>query len=139
MLKSSLQVATTLRQRIAERGGLSFAADSLPIPTGSNICRIYLLDQSNQELFDTKGAFRHFKEGTRENTAAGLVKIKTATFPHAYLGIRNPDPKAGIHVTIEAVAIITPDNMVQPAENQSVSIKARKEAYLKNWMLYNME
>lgn len=131
-LKSSLQLVSTLRQRISERGGLSFAADSLSIPTGSNICRIYLLDQSNQQLFDSKGAFRHFKEGTRENASAGLVKIKTATFPDAYLGIRNPDPQAGIYVAIEAVAIIAPDDMGQPAEQKTVSIKARKEPYLKN-------
>ena len=131
-LKSSLQLASTLRQRIAERGDLSFASDSLPFPTGSGSCRIYLLDQSNQQLFETKGAFRHFKEGTRENAAAGLVKIKTASFPNPYLGIRNPDPLTGIYVAIEAVAIIAPNDIGQPIEHQSVSIKARKEPYLKN-------
>lgn len=130
-LKSSLQLAPTLRQRIAERG-LSFASDSLPVPAGSASCRIYLLDQTNQHLFETKGAFRHFKEGTRENAAAGLVKIKTASFPNPYLGIRNPDPLAGVYVAVEAVAIIAASEAGQTAVQQSVSIKARKEAYLKN-------
>lgn len=130
--KSAFQLATVLRQRIAERGGLSFSSDSLLTPTGMGSCRIYLLDQTNQQLFETKGAFRHFKEGTRENASAGVVKIKTASFPSPYLGIRNPDPAAGIYVAIEAVAIIAPEETGQPVEQQSVSIKARKEAYLKN-------
>ncbi len=131
-LKSSFQLASTLKQKITERGDLTFASDSLPIPNGSGSCRVYLLDQSNHQLFETRGAFRHFKEGTRENTASGLVKIKTASFPNPYLGIRNPDPQAAIYVAVEAVAIIAPNEASQPAVQQSVSIKARKEAYLKN-------
>ena len=131
-LKSSLQLASTLLHRIAERGSLSFSSDSLPIPTGVGSCRVYLLDQTNQQLFETKGAFRHFKEGTRENESSGIVKIKTAAIPNPYLGIRNPDPLAGIYVAIEAVAIVAKDDSMQAAEHQSVSIKARKEAYLKN-------
>ncbi len=49
-----------------------------------------------------------------------------------YLGIRDPDPAAGIYAAIEAVAIIAREETGQPVEQQSVSIKARKEAYLKN-------
>lgn len=131
-LKSSLQLAETLRKRIAETGGNNFSADSLPVPTGSSNCRVYLLDQSNQEMFESRANFRHFKEGTRENTPAGLVKIKIATFPNAYLGIKNPDTQAGIYVAVEAVAIISPDDTQQQAETQSVSIRARKEPYLQN-------
>lgn len=131
-LKSSLQLAETLQKWIAETGGNTFAADSLPVPAGSGNCRIYLLDQSNQQMFESKDNFRHFKEGSRENTPAGLVKIKIATFPNAYLGIKNPDAQAGIYVAVEAVAVISPDDTAQYAESQSVSIKARKEPYLKN-------
>ena len=131
-LKSSLHLAETLRKRIIETGGNSFSADSLPVPTGSGNCRVYLLDQSNQEMFESHSNFRHFKEGTRENTPSGLVKIKIANFPNAYLGIKNPDVQAGIYVAVEAVAVISPDDTAQYAESQSVSVKARKEPYLKN-------
>ena len=60
------------------------------------------------------------------------MKIKIATFPNAYLGIKNPDTQAGIYVAVEAVAIISPDDTQQQAETQSVSIRARKEPYLQN-------
>jgi hypothetical protein len=86
----------------------------------------------NHELFDARSNFRHFKEGTKENTPAGLVKIKTANFPNAYLGIRNPNPEEGIYVVIEAVAVIAPDDTAQMAEQQTISVRARKEPYLKN-------
>ena len=131
-LKSSFQLAATLQKRINETGGVSFSADSLPSPVGTDTCRIYLLDESNQQVFESRGAFRHFKEGTREKATAGLVKIKIATFPNAFLGIRNPNIHSGIFVAIEAVAIIAPDDTQLTAETQSVSIKARKEPFLKN-------
>lgn len=131
-LKSSFQLAETLRKKIAETGGNSFAVDSLPVPPGSANCRIYLLDQSNQQMFMSKENFRHFKEGTRENTPSGLVKIKIATFPNAFLGIKNPDNESGIYVAVEAVAIISPDETDNTPETQSVSIRSRREPYLKN-------
>jgi hypothetical protein len=131
-LKSALQLTASLRQRISETGNLSFSTDSLPIPAGSDTCRIYLLDQSNQQLFESKVNFRHFKEGTRENTTQGLVKIKIATFPNAYLGIRNTNAESGIYVALEAVAIIAPDDAGQSAETLTLCIKARNEPYLKN-------
>jgi hypothetical protein len=131
-LKSSLQLNSTLLKKITETGGLSFSADSLSTASGSANCRIYLLDQMNHELFDARSNFRHFKEGTKENTPAGLVKIKTANFPNAYLGIRNPNPEEGIYVVIEAVAVIAPDDTAQMAGQQTISVRARKEPYLKN-------
>jgi hypothetical protein len=131
-LKSALQLTASLRQRISEKGNLSFTADSLPVPAGTDTCRIYLLDHSNQQLFESKVNFRHFKEGTRENTTQGLVRIKIATFPNAYLGIRNTNPESGIYVALEAVAIIAPDDVGQSTETQTLSIKARNEPYLKN-------
>jgi hypothetical protein len=131
-LKSSLQLAETIRRRIAETGGNNFSADSLPVPAGSANCRVYLLDQSNQQMFESRANFRHFREGTRENIPAGLVKIKIATFPNAFLGIKNPDAQTGIYVAVEAVAVISPDDTEQQAETQSVSVRARREPYLKN-------
>jgi hypothetical protein len=131
-LKSTLQLSANLKQRIIQSGGTSFTADSLPIPEGSDSCRIYLLDQSNRQLFDDHVNFRHFREGTRENTKSGVVKIKIATFPNAYLGIRNTNPDSGIYVALEVVAIIPPEEQEQVAETQSVSIRAKNEPYLKN-------
>ena len=131
-LKSSLQLASNLTQRITRAGGVSFTADSLPLIAGTDSCRIYLLDQSNHELFDSKANFRHFREGTRENKNEGVVKIKLAIFPNAFLGIRNHNPNSGIYVTLEVVAIIEPEEQAQSAETQSVSVKAKKEPYLKN-------
>jgi len=61
-----------------------------------------------------------------------VVKIKTANFPNAFLGIKNPNAQADIYVVIEAVAIISPDETIQIPETQSVSVKARKEPFLKN-------
>ena len=131
-LKSTLDLKGTLNKLITEKGGLSFSADSMLAPAGADTCRIYLLDESNQQMFESKSNFRHFKEGTREKATSGVVKIKTANFPNAYLGIKNPNAQTGIYVVIEAVAIISPDDTEQTAEAQSVSIKARKEPYLKN-------
>ena len=62
-LKSSLQLSANLKQKIIQSGGTSFTADSLPIPEGSDSCRIYLLDQSNRQLFDDHVNFRQLKEG----------------------------------------------------------------------------
>lgn len=131
-LKSTLDLKGSLNKLINENGGLTFSADSMLTPGGADTCRIYLLDESNQQMFESKSPFRHFKEGTREKATSGIVKIKTANFPNAYLGIKNPNAQSGIHVVIEAVAIISPDDTDQTAEAQSVSIKARKEPYLKN-------
>lgn len=131
-LKASLQLEETLRNRIAETGSNNFSTDSLPVPAGTNNCRIYLLDQSNQQMFESRNNFRHFREGSRENTPAGLVKIKVATFPDAYLGIKNPDAQSGIYVALAAVAIISPDDTEQVPETQSVSIRSRREPYLQN-------
>ena len=131
-LKSSLQLSANLKQKIIQSGGTSFTADSLPIPEGSDSCRIYLLDQSNRQLFDDHVNFRHFREGTRENTKSGVVKIKIATFPNSYLGLRNINPSSGIYIVLEAVAIIPPEEQDQVAETQSVSVRAKNEPYLKN-------
>lgn len=131
-LKSSLQLSANLRQHIIQSGGTSFNTDSISVPEGSDSCRIYLLDQSNRQLFDDHVNFRHFREGTRENTKSGIVKIKIATFPNSYLGIRNTNPNSGIYVVLEAVAIIPPEEQDQVAEAQSVSVRAKNEPYLKN-------
>ena len=132
MLKSTLDLKGTLTKLITEKGNLSFSADSMLAPAGVDTCRIYLLDESNQQMFESKSPFRHFKEGTREKATSGVVKIKTANFPNAFLGIKNPNAQADIYVVIEAVAIISPDDTIQTAETQSVSVKARKEPFLKN-------
>lgn len=131
-LKSSLHLASTLQKKILEQGGVSFSVDSIQVPTGTENCRIYLLDQSNQQMFESKGNFRHFREGTRENAPSGLVKIKTANFPNAFLGIKNSNTQSPLYVTLEVVAVIAPDDTVQVAESQSVNIRARKEPYLQN-------
>ncbi len=131
-LKSSLQLATTLQQKILETGGVSFSTDSIPVVAATENCRIYLLDQSNQQMFASRSNFRHFKEGTRENTASGIVKIKTANFPNAYLGIKNPDAQSAIYVVLEVVAVIAPDDTEQVAETQSISVRTRREPYLQN-------
>lgn len=131
-LKSSLQLSETLKQKIIQAGGTSFTADSISAPEGSDSCRIYLLDQSNRQMFDDHANFRHFKEGTRENKTFGVVKIKIANFPNSYLGIRNLNPNSGIYVALEVVAIIPPEEQDQVAETQSVSVRAKNEPYLKN-------
>jgi hypothetical protein len=131
-LKSSLHLAAILQKKISENGGVSFSVDSTQIPTGTENCRIYLLDQSNQQMFESRGNFRHFREGTRENAPSGLVKIKTANFPNAFLGIKNSNAQSPLYVTLEVVAVIAPDDTVQVAESQSVNIRARKEPYLQN-------
>jgi hypothetical protein len=125
-------LSTALQKKISETGGVSFSADSLPVPAATENCRIYLLDESNQQMFESRSNFRHFKEGTRENAPAGVVKIKTANFPNAYLGIKNPDVQSPLYIALEVVAIIAPDDTVQVAETQSISVKARQEPYLKN-------
>jgi hypothetical protein len=130
--KTSLQLSANLKQMIIQASGTFFTVDSLPVPEGSDSCRIYLLDQSNRQLFDDHVNFRHFREGTRENTKAGVVKIKIANFPNSYLGIRNTNPVNGIYVALEAVAIIPPEEEDQVAETQSVNIRAKNEPYLKN-------
>ena len=131
-LKSTLDLKGTLTKLITEKGDLSFSADSMLAPAGADTCRIYLLDESNQQMFESKSPFRHFREGTREKGTSGVVKIKTANFPNAFLGIKNPNAQADIYVVIEAVAIISPDDTLQTAETQSISVKARKEAFLRN-------
>ncbi len=129
--KMSINLAAELTKLVGQTGGLTFSPDTLTKPEGKELCRIYLLDYSNSKLFEAKSNFRHYKEGSRENTSSGIVKIKTANISNAFLGIRNPDMDFGIYVALEVVAI-TSQEKAGLEDAQRVSITARKEAYLKN-------
>lgn len=129
--KQTFNLLGQLTKAIPSSGLLDIGLDMLTKPPGADVCDIYLLDQTNREPFEQKAEYRFRPEGSRENIASGVVKIKSTLSQVNYLGIKNPDAGYGIHVLIEAVAITLVEEWgVRDVIRYNVS--SRQEAYLRN-------
>lgn len=128
--QKSVNLMGQLTKLIDRTGVLNIGFDMLTKPPGGDICDIYLIDINNRDPFEAKTEYRHYPEGSRENIASGIVKVKSSLFLNNYLGIRNPDYQHGIHVIVEAVAI-TLDEEWGVKEVLNYDISSRQEAYLK--------
>jgi hypothetical protein len=92
-------------------GVTSGALSQLTVPKGASTIDVYLLDESNSDLFKMKvdnsdGTFRYVREGTIENTAQGIVQIDDVKSGTIYLGLKNPSTLNGVNIVLEVVAIV---------------------------------
>ena len=129
--KKSINLMGQMTKLIDKSGILNIGVDMFTKPPGGNVCDVYLLDINNRNPFEEKVEYRHYPEGTRENIASGVVRIKSALFLNNYLGIKNPDGSYGIHVAIEAVAI-TLEEEWGVRDVTKYTVTSRQEAYLNN-------
>ena len=129
--RSSSNLTGQLTRLIDPSGILNIGVNLLTPTPGADYCDIYLLTQENKRLFEEKAEYRYFPEGSRENIMSGAVKIKSALFQNLFIGIKNPDSKVGIHIAIEAVAIVLQEEWgVKDVTKYNVT--SRQEAYLNN-------
>ena len=111
-ISTTLDLASDLSGFLDKTGLLNFGINQLKQPPGSNYCDIYLLDHANSSLFISKGGYKYFSEGTRENFKSGIVGVDCCTGTTMHLGIKNPDSMHGIHVVVEVDAIIETEDWV---------------------------
>lgn len=109
---------------------LNIGVDMFTRPPGGNVCDVYLLDVNNRVPFEEKLEYSFGPEGSRENLSSGVVKIKSTLRQINYLGIKNPDASYGIHVVIEAVAIILEEEW-DKRDVIKYEVSSRQQAYLK--------
>ncbi|MEO5645223.1 MAG: hypothetical protein ABIS12_18015 [Bacteroidia bacterium] len=103
---SGFKLLTDVTNAIDATGVAGFGISLLTKPPGADYCDVYLLDYQSQTLFLNKEeGWKYNIEGTRENVASGLVKVKGITSGQVYLGIRNPNTSYGEFVAIEVVAV----------------------------------
>lgn len=103
---NSFSLASELTGIINSKESVSNSVTSLSTPPGADICDVYVLDDSNVELFTKKEDFEYKIDASRENYKSGLIQVKEDYGSKVYLGINNPDNLHGIHVGIEVVAVI---------------------------------
>lgn len=96
---------------------------TVEIPQGSNSADIFLCDRTNIDKFLAKedqsflgGAFSYTMEGTVQNTKHAVVQINDITRGTVYLGLRNPSGLDGINITIEVVALVKKQEIVDNSE-----------------------
>ncbi|MCG2611812.1 hypothetical protein LZZ90_09880 [Flavobacterium sp. SM15] len=96
---------------------------TVEIPQGSNSADIFLCDRTNIDKFLAKedqsllgGSFRYSMEGTVQNTKQAVVQINDVTKGTVFLGLRNPSGIDGINITIEVVALVKKEEIVDNSE-----------------------
>ncbi|MBL4747076.1 MAG: hypothetical protein JKY08_12045 [Flavobacteriaceae bacterium] len=90
----------------AEKEGLETAVSKLTPPPGAHICDIYLVNKINAHLFRDKKDFEFDLDASRENFKSGIVSVLTSNARTVYLAIKNPNNIYGIHVGIQAIAMV---------------------------------
>jgi hypothetical protein len=70
-------------------------------------------------------------DGSRENLKSSVVHVKTYPRSPIFIGIKNPDWSFGIHVSIEAVAIVVEEEWGF-REKSSYNITSKQVAYLQD-------
>lgn len=128
---SQINLVSDLTKLIDNSGSLGFAIDQLGNPPGANYCDVYLLDHANLNVFLSKGDFRYYTIGTRENIIAANVEVNSTASEQMYLGIKNPDSTHGINVLVSIAAIVI-EQEFDVREIKLPSITRTKELYLEN-------
>lgn len=107
----NLNLLAQLSSLAADPSGITrIALSNVEIPAGSASIDVYLFDQRNADLFNSKAAqnglqLSYVREGTVTNTRQALVPIHNSSNT-VYLGLRNPSSLDGVNITIEIVAEI---------------------------------
>ncbi len=98
---------------------------SIEIPAGTNSADIYLCDRANIDKFLAKedlnlfgGSYSYTMEGTVQNTKQAIVQINDITKGTVFLGLKNPSSLDGINITIEVVAIVKTQVIVEKSDEE---------------------
>lgn len=98
---------------------------TVQIPEGSNSVDIYLCDRTNIDKFLAKedqslfgGSYKYIMEGTVQNTKQALVQVNDIVSGTVYLGLKNPSAMDGLNVSIEVVAIVKTQTVIEKSDNQ---------------------
>ncbi len=110
--RSTFNLASELSEYIKKEESLQNSVNTLAPPPGADICDVYLMDQTNAELFKGKKTFKYDLSSSRENYKSGVIKVKNSGGRDIYIGINNPNNLYGIHVGIEVVAITKAQNII---------------------------
>jgi tetratricopeptide (TPR) repeat protein len=101
------------------------ALANIEVPSGSGSIDVYLMEQSDSDLFlkkvDNDGGTFYFKrEGSVSNTKQALVEVNNFNEGIYYLGLKNPSSLDGVNIQIEVVAVI--EEMEEQTEEQLQAI-----------------
>lgn len=119
----NLKLFTQLSSLALDPTGITKAAlSNIEVPAGSGSIDVYLLDQSNSDLFLDKvdnigGTFYYKREGSAFNTKQALVEVINFNKGIFYLGLKNPSSMDGVNIQIEVVAVI--EKVEEQTEEQS--------------------
>ncbi len=113
-VKSNMNSASLLGDLTKVINGLNPTTEVINIglnlltkPPGANYCNVYLMDYTNVSAFRRDQDMNYIIEGSRENLKSSVVKINCCMDGREYyLGIENSDTYNGLHVGVEAVAIL---------------------------------
>lgn len=99
-------LAKTLTNTDPTLAAINIGLNLFTKPPGSDYCDVYFLDYQNRSLFLNDQPFSHILVGSRKNVKSDIVKIKGGLEGQYYLGIENTDTFHGIHIGLEAVAVV---------------------------------
>ena len=129
--KNGMKLFGTLSKMIDASGLTGIVVDQLAAPPGGDVCDVFLLDDQNSTLFVQKVDFKLYRDWSRENLKQRTIRMSNPWQPNYLIGIKNPSAGYGIHVTLEAVAIV----LEEVWENREVikyDVSTRQEPYLAN-------
>lgn len=99
------------------------AVKAIEVPQGSSSVDIYVCDRTNIDKFNEKvdnwgGSYSYIIEGTVENTKQAVVQVNDVKEGTWYVGLKNPSSLDAVNITIEVVAIVEKESIVQKTEEQ---------------------
>ena len=99
------QVTKTVAGLSPTTAVLNLGLNIFTAPPGADYCDVYLLDYPNSINFKNNAQFSYIIEGSRKNLKSSTIDIKCCNDKPYYVGIKNNDLTAGVHVSLEVVAI----------------------------------
>ncbi|NEQ48738.1 MAG: hypothetical protein F6K11_01205 [Leptolyngbya sp. SIO3F4] len=105
-MAGQFQLFSDVARLVDPSGFTTLTLSSLTAPPGGNVIDVYALDADNVEPFRHKQNFYFNLSASRENAKSGVCKIPGTSQERAFLGLRNPSRLHGIHVKVEAVAVV---------------------------------
>ena len=120
----NLNLAVQLSSLLADPTGLTATAlSSVKVPSGSSSIDVFLCNRANIDKFMDKadswgGTYTYIIEGTVNNTKQAVVKVDDVISGTWYIGIKNPSSLDGVNITIEVVAIVETQIIIEKSEEQ---------------------
>lgn len=102
---TTTNLTSQLSKLISAKALAAIALSELFIPKGDAKCNFYLVDKSNDDLFEAKKRFNYFEEGSTKSTTEAKIQIKNQLQNLYYIAIDNPE-FFPVKVSFEAAAIV---------------------------------